>query len=482
MALQALLGPGPYVDGLACTPVGGNMQVQIGAGSLYTLAGIDNTSYGSLAADTTDQIVQQGLLFGQTPFTITAPSQAGYSQIFLIEGQYQQVDANPVALQYYNASNPSQPLTGLPTNTVRKAIIALQVKAGIAAPTGTQVAPTADTGWVPLWIVTVANGQLSISAGNIAMAAGAPFIQNKLGGSGFQFYMGNPNGAVAGNAGTAGASFPNVVFDGLNKIWWVCTTTGTASTAVWTSIGASNIGGFYCGTSTGTANAQVITPPSAMQAFNAQNGSIRWIVGAGLTNTGPLNVTVTGFGTFPVRKDGPSGPVALTGGETIAGNVAIGDFDGTYIHLAATDLGTAALANASANTGTVAAIQGSGSITPGHFAVFSDALGTMVDSGASPTTLNGIQISAANNGQTLQPGTYLVDTTGGAFSINLSVTLSGLYTFIDDKNYWTTNNFTVNGNGISIGNVATNVSTTFIANVSDYQFSIVAAGTYWRLI
>ncbi len=46
---------------------------------------------------------------------------------------------------------------------------------------------------------------------------------------------GNPNGSVAGTAASSGV-LPTVCWDYTNNLWYVCTTTGTASTAVWTSI------------------------------------------------------------------------------------------------------------------------------------------------------------------------------------------------------------------------------------------------------
>lgn len=48
-------------------------------------------------------------------------------------------------------------------------------------------------------------------------------------------YAGNPNGNVAGTAASSGV-LPSMVWDRTNNRYWVCTTTGTASTAVWTAI------------------------------------------------------------------------------------------------------------------------------------------------------------------------------------------------------------------------------------------------------
>ena len=48
-------------------------------------------------------------------------------------------------------------------------------------------------------------------------------------------FAGNPNGDVAGTASSSGV-LPSIVWDRTNNIQWTCTTTGTASTAVWTAI------------------------------------------------------------------------------------------------------------------------------------------------------------------------------------------------------------------------------------------------------
>lgn len=52
----------------------------------------------------------------------------------------------------------------------------------------------------------------------------------------FMVYAGNPNGNVAGvqgNTATNPQTFPSVVWDTTNNIWWVCSQTGNAAAAVW---------------------------------------------------------------------------------------------------------------------------------------------------------------------------------------------------------------------------------------------------------
>lgn len=55
----------------------------------------------------------------------------------------------------------------------------------------------------------------------------------------FQVYAGSPNGNVAGTAGS-GSVPADAVWDTTNSVLYVCTSTGTASTAVWTAVNASS--------------------------------------------------------------------------------------------------------------------------------------------------------------------------------------------------------------------------------------------------
>ncbi|MFO0906762.1 MAG: hypothetical protein U0835_00070 [Isosphaeraceae bacterium] len=183
---QAVLGSGTVVDGLACTatsPAG--MTVNVGPGSIYSLAAIDATAYGSLAADTVRQVVKQGIVLDTTNFPCAAPTTAGQSVVYLIQAAFLEADGGATILPYYNASNPSQPYngpnnSGTSNNTYRSGNCVLTLKTGVAATTGTQAAPSPDAGCVGLWTVTVANGQTSITSASIAAYPGAPFIGGKL--------------------------------------------------------------------------------------------------------------------------------------------------------------------------------------------------------------------------------------------------------------------------------------------------------------
>ncbi|MCP3025217.1 hypothetical protein [Cupriavidus basilensis] len=53
-------------------------------------------------------------------------------------------------------------------------------KAGVSATTGAQVTPAPDAGYTGLWVVTVANGQTTITSANIAQATNAPILPADL--------------------------------------------------------------------------------------------------------------------------------------------------------------------------------------------------------------------------------------------------------------------------------------------------------------
>jgi hypothetical protein len=293
----------------------------------------------------------------------------------------------------------------------------------------------------------------------------------------FGVYAGNPNGHVAGTQGNVGTStFPSVIWDITNNIWWVCTTTGNAAAAVWTETGAVPAWPFWCGTNTGTANAPTLTTPVTMTAL-ASGASVAWLVAA--SNTGAVSVAVGSFGTWPLRKDGPTGPIALAGGELVAGNTVQARFDGTVLHLMATELGTAALANASSNTGKVAAV--SGSTTAGHVAMFNDAAGTIVDGGPAGAAPDAVYIDNTSNGSTLAPGAYRVNTGLGAFAILLPAapTNGTSLIFSDIAGNWGVANFTINRNGNPINFTADNL----VCNVSGETFGLWydGANSTWRL-
>lgn len=178
----AILGTTTQANGLSVVPTSPtSLQVLVNPGEIYSLQNIDSTAYSSIAADTTHQIFKQGISLDQVTLSCPAPGVAGQSINYLIEAAYQDTDALPVVLPYYNASNPSTAYSGpnnagTTNNTVRQGRISLVAKAGTAATTGTQTTPAADSGYTGLYVVTVANGQTQITSGNITTATSAPLL------------------------------------------------------------------------------------------------------------------------------------------------------------------------------------------------------------------------------------------------------------------------------------------------------------------
>ncbi|AZG14924.1 hypothetical protein [Cupriavidus pauculus] len=182
----AMLGTGTVANGLACAPTSpASLQVKVGPGEMYSLAALDATDYSSLAADTTHNILKQGISLDDVLLTCTPPATAGQSINYLVQAAYQDSDTGLVTLPYYNASNPQQAWSG-PNNsgaqqaTARKGVISINAKAGVAATTGSQTTPAPDAGCSGLWVVTVANGQTTITAGNIVAYSAAPFLSAPL--------------------------------------------------------------------------------------------------------------------------------------------------------------------------------------------------------------------------------------------------------------------------------------------------------------
>lgn len=183
---QAVLGTAPVVDGLACAPTSpASMTVSVGSGSISQLSIVDTLPYGSLPADVTDPLLKIGVNIATTSFTLTAPTTSGESVNYLIEAAFQESDSDPVVLPYYNASAPSQPYSGpansgAAQNTIRMQRVELQLKNGTPAITGTQSVPPVDSGWIGLYVITVAYGQTAITATSITALPTAPFIPWKL--------------------------------------------------------------------------------------------------------------------------------------------------------------------------------------------------------------------------------------------------------------------------------------------------------------
>lgn len=79
----------------------------------------------------------------------------------------------------------------------------------------------------------------------------------------------------------------------------------------------------------GGTNALTFTQIANTPVVAAYSGNLRIVGVAAATNTTAVTATLGSLGVLPVVKDTPSGPVALTGGEIVVGNLVALDYDST---------------------------------------------------------------------------------------------------------------------------------------------------------
>lgn len=219
--MQAAFGVSTLIDGLAVGPTSpASLAVSVGAGSIITMTTVDTltSGFGSLSVDNTDPLVKIGINSTATTMSaLTAPVTAGQSQNWLLEAKFLEADSLPIALPYYNPSNPAVPWTGpgnnlAAQNTLRSNRVQLQWVGGTAAATGTQSTPTPDAGWVGVAIVTVITNQTTITSSSIAAYSASPYVPTKLSAQRYRLtanlnlYVAATGGSDTANSGTSASS------------------------------------------------------------------------------------------------------------------------------------------------------------------------------------------------------------------------------------------------------------------------------------
>lgn len=195
----------------------GAMQITLDYGRIYQLAQLDAQAFSTIGTDAR-YILQQGQADPQTLTFAAAPGTSGQSRIDLIQVALNQLDTNMVAVNYYNASNPSQPLsgpggTGTTQPLDRKQSVTVSIKQG--TPGTSPTAPTPDSGYVAAFYVTIANGTTVLSASNIAPATNAPWI----GGLTAQHHLGTPGTAPQVVLGTeTQGNLPSAQLPGVTNV------------------------------------------------------------------------------------------------------------------------------------------------------------------------------------------------------------------------------------------------------------------------
>lgn len=337
--LRAIFGAATVADGLLCTATGpASLSVVVAPGSIIFNTTVDTlvTGFGSLPVDNTNTISKIGINLASTTIgPMTAPGTPGQSQNYLIQASFSEVDGTPVVLPYYNAANPSVPYsgpsnTGAAQNTLRSQTVNLQLKSGAPATTGSQTTPSPDAGNVGLWVITIANGQSTITAGNIVRYPIAPFIPAKMG-VGSLFGFGNvqyftssgtftvPNGVTRvqlqlwGGGGGGGGALNGAAAGGGGGGYTEGIFTVTPGQAIVATIGAGGAAGNGTPTAGGTGGSSVFTgflsATGGLGGGGASSGVTVPVVG-GNGSGGQLNVGGTSSG----------GGISLGGGVFLAGN------------------------------------------------------------------------------------------------------------------------------------------------------------------
>ena len=378
---QAVLGTGTVVDGLVCSPtVPASLTVTVGPGSITQLGWVDQLSYGSLAADTTDQIVKMGINLSPTSFTLTTPNTSGQAVNYLIEAAFLESDTAPVVLPYYNAANPAQPYSGpsnsgTPQNTQRIQRVQFKLNGGTPANIGSQTTPAVDNGWVGLYVITVSYGQATITGANISIPVTAPFLRWKLPSLSPGFGSG-----VLTFTGSGSFMVPMGVTQVEVEVWGG----GSGSWASTSSIGSGGGGGG------GYARKRVSgLSPGQTIPVTVGGGGVGGTTSGGLPSGGASS----SFGPYVSATGGSLNPFANAGnpqngggsGAGVNGDVNLTGSAGQSAFLSAGGLGGGAPMSGSQGSGTI----GNAGIFPGGGA-----------SGAG-TGLNGTAYAGANGGNGL---------------------------------------------------------------------------------
>ena len=328
---EAVVGDMTMVNGLAAAPTApASMSITIGRGSIFALSTVDATSFGSLTSDT-NGLVKIGYNEGSTTEAFTAPATSGQSINYLIEAAFLESDTNAVVLPYYNSLNPAVPYTGpggggASQNTQRIQRVSLQVKAGAAATTGSQTTPSVDSGWVPLYVVTVAYGQTTITSSSIAISPGAPFIATPL-----SQVRGNNVAVYDIVGGVQMVSVNGAAYTTVGATTFPIPATGVADVELWggggggggaasSGLGGAGGGGGYCkGIVSGLTSATTVTVGAGGTAgtstpTNGGNGGTTQFA-----SSTPL-VAVGGYGGSAETGAGAGPPGS--GGSASGGNIA----------------------------------------------------------------------------------------------------------------------------------------------------------------
>lgn len=147
----------------------GGLTVSLSQGFLATKRAISTVD--------TRQITKLSLLVDGYSNTLAGPVGAGNSIVHLIQMRHVDVTTGTDGLPQYDPFNPHA------TGSIMTGVVEVSVKSGVEATTSTEVAPTADAGWVGILEVTIADTTVNLTTDNLNILA-AQAIGSAAGGSG----------------------------------------------------------------------------------------------------------------------------------------------------------------------------------------------------------------------------------------------------------------------------------------------------------
>lgn len=321
-----IFGSTTSVEGMTVGPTSpASLAVQVAPGAIYAPLALDANAFSTLEADPR-VVMQQGLLRDTAPLTLTPPTISGQSRVYVIQATCQVVDTDPGVLPYYNPADPNTALTGpggagTPQNTRRAAQAVVSLKAGVAASTGTETAPTPDAGYVELARVTLANGATSIPAANIVANAS---LRRKIGSlPDLRDILVGSRQQVFGTAGTFSWTVPENVYRIRGRVWGGGGGGGAAAASSGNSAaGSAGGGGGY------TSGVVSVFPGQVLTITVAPGGTSGIVSGTTPTNGGAGGSS--SVGSFLTSTGGAGGASAYNsiagaggaGGESFGGSEA----------------------------------------------------------------------------------------------------------------------------------------------------------------
>lgn len=144
-----------------------------------------------------------------------------------------------------------------------------------------------------------------------------------------QVYAGNPNGNVAGNAGTVGGVGATTVYDITNHLFYVCTTTGVAAAAVWTQVGATLSGAIVKASAitptTLAADTDNYAPTGGATAaiWRLQGSAVYVITGINISPSAGQEIELHNIGTFDLILRSESASSTAANRFTFDGDIVI---------------------------------------------------------------------------------------------------------------------------------------------------------------